>query len=1239
MTSPDIIRASFIPRADWSGDVTPWEGTFDDLEAELRRDGDTRDGKEGRAVVISAFCEGDGQTGSTKGRRGRFRQRHLATETRLLGLDFDTRPDAATVILDTLQGAGLEIIAYSSYSHGIAAKGRAPRYRVLLPLTRSVTATEYRALFLWADAYVGGGSDRQVKDVTRLFYTPRRKAPDAELAPWIVRHRGACLNPDALPDGGTVAALLGAQSIVAADAPHAPLRPADIEKRLEAWGAAAPEVRARGAAFAAYLVQQALQAAAEDTERRPAFFRAAVAIGKVAHLLGEDEAERAGKVALDITSARLLGDMDGIRDLERQLKNGLKLGADNLLSADEVKALTSGPHRTKAGRRRLPILQDDADALPLEDARERVREVIAQALATRGVFSVAADPGAGKTRAILDELPDLWLGGKTVRIAVPTNKFAKEVLAEARSLAAHKLGMLELAGFREVSGIEPKRHDQNCQNFAAVNAGRRAGGIDGVREVCSRCDLHPRNSRSMTACSFFRDVMRAREWMITVTTHALEVERAKAMDAGVFVDVAAFRKAAKEDGRYRPAAEWTLDGLALTLTPDPKGSAPPVLEGDGDEVEAQCREWLACADGRETDDTLEALTRKLADDAQGGVSLLVIDERPKAADEKREVRETDLLTWLGAGDLAMPDTARDELRALFVAARTMKRTVSADELTRAAAPGALSVRRVHRKVDSTVAKLLVSEHAAAAAKVLSTVARRLLDEHADDAARGKIPRELLDAPDVEALGALEDACQRGWTGCYIGRDGVLHLLAARPIGRAGAQATVYLDGTATAETARALLGPDCEHTRIRVQLHADTVVHQVRWSASKSQLPQEAKPERETTRSRAMERLEAVVCRYESPTTAWVLHKAWCDDVGVRHTLKAAFDADRVTYFGAADAVGSNRLLSCTRIVLADWHTPYAAQAAAGEVLAMRAQGNDTLDGVDWLAQAAHQLEGAEIVQAAWRVRPAENAREIVMLTSRELPAWWPTPVEVDADELVADELGKLPSGRKGAAMWLAREVRARGAVALQRRVTHEVPPAYSYIGEPHPMRDTAFQCAARAWKAAGGSIATWAEAAGCQVAFARTSDGRQAVPIVWQSGCPAPTAAEVAGLLHPTPRWVEWREDRVTIEDGTGAALEALAGLTADRCTFDELGRLLGVSASTVRRRLRLCGIDSLEGLRARWREAQTPDHVVIDDDDDGEARIAIVGSLVWLQRAPPHDVRRWHQLTEPPDRGRAAA
>jgi len=152
-------------------------------------------------------------------------------------------------------------------------------------------------------------------------------------------------------------------------------------------------------------------------------------------------------------------------------------------------------------------------------------------------------------------------------------------------------------------------------------------------------------------------------------------------------------------------------------------------------------------------------------------------------------------------------------------------------------------------------------------------------------------------------------------------------------------------------------------------------------------------------------------------------------------------------------------------------------------------------------------------------------------------------------------------------------------------------------------------------------------------VAFARTSDGRQAVPIVWQAEAPAPTAAEVAGLLHPTPRWVEWRGDRVTLEDGTGVALEALAAISSvDRCTFDELGRLLGVSASTVRRRLRLCGIDSLEALRARWRDIQTPDHVVIDDA--GEARIAIVGSPVWLQRASPAAVTRWWELhpTGPP-------
>ena len=1131
-----VIRAAFVPRAKHFGDVIPWEGDFDALEAELANDGRTINGKDGRGVVMSAFTVGDGHTDGTKGRTGRFRQGHLIASTWLLGLDFDSRMGEPLAIVAKLLGG--DAIVYTSHSHGrfaaVAKKLReegakkklqgaafeaecdrlaqAPRFRLLVPLARSVTPEEYRALWHWADKTCGGGSDDSCKDPTRLYYTPRRQADDALLDPWFKRFRGAPLDPDNLPDGLTVSALLAAESATT-KTPRFPLAKAEQEKRRAEWDALPLDLRARGEGQAHHACAAALIRAAESTERRPGLFNAACVIGRMHEtgLLSDDDAAAYADTLLRLTTGRMGGDAS---DLQRHLRNGLKLGRETVPTVAQM----DPSKRDAAGRRMLPIIDDDDSlALPLEDARAKVREVIAQAIAERGCFSVAADPGAGKTHAVIAELPDLWRGGLSVRLAVPTNKLAREVLDDVLRRSVPVLGAHE-AGFRGAVGLEPKRTPGNCVNFDAVNAGRRAAGIVGAHEVCRLCSLHPANSGDR-ACDFFAELKRAKDYSITITTHALEVQRTTARAATV-VDVDAFKRADKHAGkRYAPAAAWSPEGLELSIVEDAQGIAPPVMPAgwDGTALETACRRWLAQAVGAQGAD-LEALRAALMPKAADAVDLLVIDERPKGADETRLLRESDLLMWRGAGDVVVDDVPFRALRTLMAAAAHKGGVIGAAALAQAVPAGALSVRRGPIDDDSPP----IGND-----RVTSSVGVQLLRDHAAAAAGGAIPLALANAPDFGALEILELACRRGWTGCYIGQDGALHLLHPRRIGRDGVRSTVYLDGTATREAARALLGPDCRHTRVRVALHPDSRVVRVDWSAGKNKLKADASgADAVRRRDLNLEKLTAVVARFESSTTAWVLHKAWTEDAQVRALLADAFDGQRVTYFGAADAVGSNRFKQCERIVLADWFVPAAAQAAAGEVLAMRAAGDAGLVDTDWRAHAAHALEGAEIVQAAYRVRPAEAAREIVLLTDRGLPPGWAAAETIHADDLLASELGLVRTLR--GAGWLLRDTVAKhGPVALQSRVEQSC----------HSSRDSIGERQDRSTRLPNAALATWAQSAGCEalaaaagllLGYARTAKGGHPVPVFFAVEAP-PTLAQVGGLLAGVAGgWLEWRGERL---------------------------------------------------------------------------------------------------------------
>lgn len=1211
----DTIWAAFVPQAAHFGDVIPWEGDFDALEAELVNDGRTIDGKDGRGIVMSAFRIGDGHTSRTKGRIGRFRQEALITSTWLLGLDFDSRLGEPLAIVAPLLGG--DAIVYTSHSHGrfdaVNAKlrkdlkdklqgaalegecdrlARAPRFRLLVPLARSVTPAEYRALWAWADKTCGGGSDKTCKDPTRLYYTPRRQAADAQLAPWFKRFHGDPLDPDNLPDGLTVSALLAAESATT-KTPRFPLAKAEQEKRRAEWDALPLDLRARGEGQAHHACAAALIRAAESTERRPGLFNAACVIGRMHEtgLLSDDDAAAYADTLLRLTTGRMGGDAS---DLQRHLRNGLKLGQETVPTVAQM----DPSKRDAAGRRMLPIIDDDSPPMALEDARERVRDVIAQAVQARGCFSVAADPGAGKTHAVIAELPDLWRGGVSVRLAAPNNTLAREVLDDVLLRSMPVMGAHEAVDFRDAVGLEPKRTDGNCQNFDAVNAGRRAGGIVGAHEVCRLCDLHPRNSGSMSACDFFGDVMKAKDYRVTITTHALEVLRTTARGRTV-VDVAAFKKADKaNDGkRYRATAAWSPDGLELSIVEDARGLVPPVLpEGAaGDVLEAVCRRWLAQAVGAQGDD-LETLRVALLASADDAVDLLVIDERPKHADEQRQVSSTDLAMWRGAGDVIIADGPFGELRTLMAAAAHKGSVIGAATLAQAVPAGALTVRRADLFPDT----------------VWSHLSGQLLRDHAADAAGGAIPLALHNAPDFGALAVLETAAARGWTGCYIGKDGALHLLQPLRIGRDGVRSTLYLDGTATREAARALLGPDCQHTRVRVALHPDSRVVRVDWSAGKNKLKADASgADAVRRRDLAIEKLTAVVARFDTPATAWVLHKSWTEDAQVRALLADAFEGQRVTYFGAADAVGSNRFKKCERIVLADWFVPAAAQAAAGEALAVRAMGDAGLTDVDWRAHAAHALEGAEIVQAAYRVRPAENAREIVLLTDRGLPVAWPVAETIHADDLLASELGLVRTLR--GAGWLLRDTVAKhGPVALQSRAEQSC----------HSSRDSIGERQDRSTRLPNAALATWAQSAGCEalasaagllLGYARTARGGHPVPVFFAVQSP-PTLAQVGGLLAGVAgAWLEWRGERLQLEDGADQALEALGRLQPGAVTWESLAAELGTSPSTARARLRPLGVTSLVELQARWAGLTAPDHMVVAIDDDGPV-VAIHGSPAWL-------------------------
>lgn len=99
--------------------------------------------------------------------------------------------------------------AYTTARH----TGRAPRFRVVLFLSRSLTVEEHAEVWDWALRRSEGRIDRQCKNPARLYYFPRVPDELALQAAWLRRFDGPILNPEEcvlLPEGTAVEAALNA---------------------------------------------------------------------------------------------------------------------------------------------------------------------------------------------------------------------------------------------------------------------------------------------------------------------------------------------------------------------------------------------------------------------------------------------------------------------------------------------------------------------------------------------------------------------------------------------------------------------------------------------------------------------------------------------------------------------------------------------------------------------------------------------------------------------------------------------------------------------------------------------------------------------------------------------------------------------------------------------------------------------------------------------------------------------
>ena len=221
--------------------------------------------------------------------------------------------------------------------------------------------------------------------------------------------------------------------------------------------------------------------------------------------------------------------------------------------------------------------------------------------------------------------------------------------------------------------------------------------------------------------------------------------------------------------------------------------------------------------------------------------------------------------------------------------------------------------------------------------------------------------------------ALVDACERGWSGCWVSRDGIQIETLRGDTGELvqGTVGTLIMDATAH-ELATAIMIPDATHHEVTYQ---DTArVTHVKLDATPANLRKEPRLARE---------FERLLHSYDSDRTLMAVSRRQLRQGMICLTEKSPMHLEgHVHYHGASQLTGSNEFKHCDTIVATANHKPQGAIQARAETF-HRATGRPMEECEE---AATWTMQTAQLIQAVGRPRGEDGSRRDVVLVMPKLP-------------------------------------------------------------------------------------------------------------------------------------------------------------------------------------------------------------------------------------------------------------
>jgi hypothetical protein len=821
----------------------------------------------------------------------------------------------------------------------------------------------------------------------------------------------------------------------------------------------------------------------------------------------------------------------------------------------------------------------------LDELRAATRDAVRAGVFGSGVSVVRAEPGAGKTTALVDTLAGAYRRGRYV------------IAARDRAAVDERIAELVAAGVdREQIVRDVGRADDTCDEFGPyLRAARVAPGA--AVSFCHQCPRFPYSEGGAGTCRYWREreVEAEHEPRITVTTHALLPKWRAPSTAGgnVAVDWGRVRTACQTGERVVPWVKQTETGWRLTVQPEPFGITLPLLR-------TKPRDWYQPDDAGQlravpfTDDERDVLFQALGDFLGCDGTLAAVVEALQGSGYV--VRPDAIIVDEDASGAVAPTytLTGDDLRAMWAAGEF---GTELDGFTaRKAAINALSDLITR----STQGERFTAGDVAAAAAGLYVADGYKAEPDADGNVR-----------DYRALDALAAAIARGWGGCYV-TGGRLYVATLAPLDDLAAVAVVLLDGTATELGARAVFGPG-RFVAIARRWEGVVVEH-VPVKLGKRALSSSG--QWESGRKAAL--WQALRLRYDGPKTLWLGSKGYAP-AGAFEGISGAF-----THYLSRAAVGSNAFVDADTVVLTSYRTNDLAMTARAEVYAAALD----VGSADALAAVRRQSESAVVEQALHRIRPtladAANVKRVVVVDTRTPTSISPALAGYttsDVDDLLFS-VGYAAG--KGGARAVLRALVEKAGFWCQNWRSPAFQAALDDVCTNFPLLDKgvlghtpsnpAFQAGEVEFLAKNYHGRDWgkfAADAGLFSAVVEHGNG-QAVTFVF---CHEPSVDDVRqAVAAVAPEGLQWARYRGVVVYGDAAVRAAavsvpgLATMTAGDA-WAALGAVLGVSGRRARERVRAVGL-TLDDLRAM--EAATS--VVFDDEevDSGLADIlrAFVGA-----------------------------